>query len=175
MKACNNFVLLLLTILLFLSGCTKKQELQTDVERAGEVFLMSIFTTNQNGRWDTYQTADFSTIEAGSMVIEQYYSSFANICTESGLSSIVSNRLPYTYDELAWKYDCTIEPEEITFDIRENTAEFTVELSVIREEEVLGKVEQNGQLQLVQNGEEYFIDSAWIANLDDLKIFLESL
>lgn len=66
-------------------------------------------------------------------------------------------------------------PAEIVLTPNENTVDFTVKLEVAKDGKTLGKVEQNGQLQMVQSEEKYLVDSVWIANIGDVRQFLENM
>lgn len=167
-------VLLILMIATFVC-CSQEKETKTTRNELELTFLTMLFTTNQEGRWDTYQDADFSDEKSANEAVEQYYSTFRTMCTEEGLAFMAANRLPYTFDEMAEKYNCSMKPEKITITWDGDTVEFTLYLIVARDGENLGEVEQNGQLQLIQNDGEYLIDSVWIANLNDLMEFLASM
>lgn len=166
-------VLLILTIVL--SGCSQEKKTKTTVDELEQTFLTSFFTTNQDGRWDTYQDADFSDEKSANEAVEQYYSAFRAMCTEEGVDSMAANRLPYVFDEMAEQYNCSIKPENITITQDEDTVEFTLDLIVTRDGENLGEVEQSGQLQLIQSDGKYLVDSVWIANLNDLTEFLAGM
>lgn len=139
MKKFVKLVSFSMIFIILLSGCTHKQE--SAIEKSGQSFLENLFTTNQNGRWDTYQSSESSSQEAGTEAMEQYYSDLTAMCTEDGLTSIAANRLPFSYDELAQEFDCSMSPAEIILTSNENTVDFTVKLEVTKDGKTMGKVE----------------------------------
>lgn len=156
------FLPFLCALLLFAGGCAPKAEAVP-----GEELVRALFTTNQDGRWEKFQSA--GTGEAG---LEAYLEPFSALCTDRGLYSLTSNRYVYRLDELAAEGDCTVTPTAYSVDGQEgDTVNFSVTLSVSRDGAEIGTAVQAGQLTLSEDGR---VDSLWLEDMSSLIQVIQS-
>lgn len=163
---------LVCSLLLFLiSGCTQTVE----VKDPGVEFLTAFFTSNQDERWDTLQSADLTSQETANTASAEYLSGLSPLCTEACLTSIAQNRQLSQLDSLAEQYDCTFVPKNVTVSApnESHVATFEIELSVQQGEDSIGTVTQQGELTFADDSA--LVDNIWFAGLDGISSFLEEM
>ena len=103
------YLALLLFVSLFLSGCNGGQQRDT---QAGEKLLATLFTSNQDGRWDTFQAALENGDDVETAYLD-YMATYQPFCTADGLDKVTSNRYSTQCDSLAQQNNVTIQPGEV--------------------------------------------------------------
>ena len=163
---------LVCSLLLFLiSGCTQTVE----VKGPGVEFLTAFFTSNQDERWDTLQSADLTSQKTANTASAEYLSGLSLLCTEACLASVAQNRQLSQLDSLAEQYDCTFVPQKVTVSApnESHVATFEIELSVQQGEDSIGTVTQQGELTFADDSA--LVDNIWFAGLDGISSFLEEM
>lgn len=154
---------------LLLSGCAAGEQ---DAQ-AGEQLLTAVFTSNQDGRWDTLQSA----VEGGEdlqAASDAYLAAFQPYCTADGLALLADNRYPTQCDSLAQEYGVTIQPgtAELSEPGDTGAVTFSLPLSIVSDGQETGSVTLEGQLILAEEDGALLVDSIAIYNLDDLSAAL---
>lgn len=166
-RLCISFAVLLL----LLSGCAPAPA----PSDPGAAFLTAFFTSNQDERWDTLQSADLTSQETANTASAEYLSGLSPLCTEACLASIAQNRQLSQLDSLAEQYDCTFVPQKVTVSApnESHVATFEIELSVQQGEDSIGTVTQQGELTFADDSA--LVDNIWFADLDGISSFLEEM
>ncbi|MCD8146628.1 MAG: hypothetical protein LUD84_05030 [Clostridiales bacterium] len=111
-----------------------------EVPEGAADFLTAIYTTDQDGRYTAYleaeETADDPDGAATAMITYYGNLSFSDLVTEALLSQLITNRIPYKYDQLYADTPATV--EAVAFEAPEDGEEgcdFVVTLTVDGETE----------------------------------------
>ncbi|MCD8352873.1 MAG: hypothetical protein LUC47_00945 [Clostridiales bacterium] len=106
-----------------------------EVPEGAADFLTAIYTTDQGGRYTSWleATEDADDPDSAAAAMANYYGSlsFSDLVTEELLSQLITNRIPYKYDQLYADTPATV--ESVAFEAPEDGEEgcdFVVTLTV---------------------------------------------
>lgn len=164
------YLALLLFVSLFLSGCNGGQQRDT---QAGEKLLATLFTSNQDGRWDTFQAALENGDDVETAYLD-YMATYQPFCTADGLDKVTSNRYSTQCDSLAQQNNVTIQPGEVAISApdQNGVSTFTLPIVVMSDGQETGNVTLEGQLIFAEEDGALLVDNLSIYNLSDLSTTL---
>lgn len=167
----RGFLILVWALALLLGGCAGGGAPQG--VQAGEALLSALFTSNQDGRWDTYRAA----AEAGGdlqAATRDYLAPFRPFCTAGGLETLADNRYPTRCDSLAQQYGVALQPGEAEISAPDGSgaSSFSLPVDLVAGGQTAGSVTLEGQLVFAEEGGALLVDGLALYNLDDLSAAL---